>query len=169
MPVARLGGRRFLRTIRNQFSRSKLMATVRELLERKGTHVLTVGPTASVLHAALVMNEHRVGALVAVDDGRVAGMFTERDVLRRVVAGGRDPGATRVGEVMTAPVICCSLETTVDEARAVMRDRRVRHLPVADADGRLLGLISIGDLNAQLLAAHEQTVFLLTEYIHGRV
>jgi CBS-domain-containing membrane protein len=70
--------------------------------------------------------------------------------------------------VMSAPVVCCSPETTVDEARGVMRDRRIRHLPVADADGRLLGLISIGDLNAQLQAAQEQTVFLLTEYIHGR-
>jgi CBS domain-containing protein len=144
------------------------MSQVRQLLERKGSQVLTIGPAASVLQAALLMNEHRVGALVAVEDGRVAGMFTERDVLLRVVADRRDPEATPVGDVMTAPVVCCSPETTVDEARGVMRDRRIRHLPVADAEGRLLGLISIGDLNAQLQAAHEQTVFLLTEYIQGR-
>src|SRR5438067_477171 len=67
-----------------------------------------------------------------------------------------------------AGVVCCSPETTVDEARGAMRDRRIRHLPVADADGRLIGLISIGDLNAQLQAAQEQTLFLLHEYIHGR-
>jgi CBS domain-containing protein len=145
------------------------MAQVRELLERKGTQVLTIGPAASVLQAALLMNEHRVGALVAVEGGRVVGMFTERDVLMRVVAERRDPEATRVSEVMTASVVCCSPETTTDEARGVMRDRRIRHLPVADADGRLLGLISIGDLNAQLQAAQEQTVFFLTEYIQGRV
>ncbi|HLW66918.1 MAG TPA: CBS domain-containing protein [Gemmataceae bacterium] len=145
------------------------MAQVRELLERKGSHVLTIGPTASVLQAALLMNEHRVGALVAIDGGRVAGMFTERDVLQRVVAQRRDPEGTRVDEVMTTAVICCSPDTTVDEARGVMRDRRIRHLPVANADGQLLGLISIGDLNAQLQAAQEQTVFLLTEYIQGRV
>jgi CBS domain-containing protein len=145
------------------------MAQVRELLERKGSHVLTIGPAASVLQAALLMNEHRVGALVVVDGGRVAGMFTERDVLMRVVAERRDPEATRVSEVMTTSVVCCSPDTTVDEARGVMRDRRIRHLPVADGDGRLLGLISIGDLNAQLQAAQEQTVFLLTEYIQGRV
>lgn len=144
------------------------MGQVRELLERKGPQVLTVGPDATVLQAALLMNEHRVGALVAVEDGRVVGMFTERDVLLRVVAERRDPEATAVGEVMTAPVVCCSPETTVDEARGVMRDRRIRHLPVADGEGRLLGLISIGDLNAQLQAAQEQTVFLLTEYIQGR-
>lgn len=144
------------------------MSQVRELLERKGSQVLTIGPAASVLQAALLMNEHRVGALVAVEEGRVVGMFTERDVLLRVVADRRDPEATPVGEVMTTPVVCCSPETTVGEARGVMRDRRIRHLPVADADGRLLGLVSIGDLNAQLQAAQEQTVFLLTEYIQGR-
>ena len=145
------------------------MAQVRELLERKGSHVLTIDPAASVLRAAVLMNEYRVGSLVAVEDGRVVGMFTERDLLQRVVGERRDPAATRVGEVMTAAVVCCSPETTVDEARGVMRDRRIRHLPVADPDGRLLGLISIGDLNAQLQAAQEQTVFLLTEYIQGRV
>jgi CBS domain-containing protein len=151
------------------FGRYMVMAQIRELLERKGTHVLTIGPAASVLQAALLMNEHRVGALVAVEGGRVVGMFTERDVLMRVVGERRDPEATRVGDVMTAAVVCCSPDTTVDEARGVMRDRRIRHLPVADAEGRLLGLISIGDLNAQLQAAQEQTVFLLTEYIQGRV
>jgi CBS domain-containing protein len=144
------------------------MAQVRELLERKGGRVLTIGPAATVLQAATLMNEHRVGALVVVEDGRVVGMFSERDVLRRVVGERRNPEATQVGEVMTAAVVCCAPETDVDEARGVMRDRRIRHLPVADADGRLLGLISIGDLNALVQADHEQTVFLLTEYIQGR-
>jgi CBS domain-containing protein len=144
------------------------MSLVRELLERKGSHILTIGPASSVLQAALLMNEHRVGSLVVVADRRVVGMFTERDVLQRVVARRRDPEATRVGEVMTAAVVCCTPETTVEEARGVMRDRRIRHLPVADAGGRLLGMISIGDLNAQLQATQEQTVFLLTEYIQGR-
>jgi CBS domain-containing protein len=146
------------------------MAQVRDLLERKGSHVLTTGPEATVLRAAALMNQHRVGSLVVVagEGGRVVGMFTERDVLQRVVAARRDPASTRVGEVMTAEVVCCSPETTVDEARGVMRDRRVRHLPVADPDGRLYGLVSIGDLNAHSQAAHEQTVLLLTEYIQGR-
>src|SRR6478735_6754731 len=102
------------------------MALVQELLDRKGAHILTINPAVSVLQAALLMNEHRVGALVAVEDGRVVGMFSERDVLQRVVAERRDPESTRVGEVMTTPVICCSPDTTVDEARGVMRDRRIR-------------------------------------------
>ena len=71
--------------------------------------------------------------------------------------------------VMTAPVVCCSPDTAVDEVRGVMRDRRIRHLPVVGGDGALLGLVSIGDLNAQLQAAQEQTVVMLTEYIQGRV
>src|SRR5205814_89186 len=112
---------------------------------------------------------HRVGSLVVVEDGRVVGMFTERDVLRRVVGERRDPEASLVSEVMTSSIVCCTPDTSVDEARGVMRDRRIRHLPVIDADGRLLGLISIGDLNAHLQATQEQTVFLLSEYIQGRV
>lgn len=144
------------------------MARVREILEQKGGRLLTIAPEASVLEAAVLMNEHRVGSLVVVEGERVAGMLTERDVLQRVVAERRDPQDTRVGDVMTAEVIVCSPETTVDEARGAMRDRRIRHLPVADADGRLLGLVSIGDLNAQHQAAQEETVVLLTEYIRGR-
>jgi CBS domain-containing protein len=144
------------------------MGQLRELLERKGHHVLTISPKATVLQAVLAMNEHRVGALVATEAGRIVGMFTERDLLKRVVGERLDPETTLVAEVMTAEVICCSPETTVDEARGAMRDRRIRHLPLAGEDGRLLGLISIGDLNAQLQAAQEQTLFLLTEYIHGR-
>jgi CBS domain-containing protein len=145
------------------------MARIRELLDRKGSHVWTIGPGATVLEAAETMNRHRIGSLVVVEGGRVVGILTERDVLVRVVAGRKDPAATPVAEVMTAEVVCCSPETTTDEARGAMRDRRIRHLPVAGADGRLLGLISIGDLNAQLQAAQEQTLFLLTEYIQGRV
>src|SRR5581483_5050016 len=110
------------------------MARVRELLERKGPHVWTLGPKATVLQAALAMNEHRVGSLVVVDDGRVVGILTERDILVRVVAGRRDPASTAVADVMTAEVVCCSPDTTLDEARGAMRDRRIRHLPVADGE-----------------------------------
>jgi CBS domain-containing protein len=144
------------------------MPLVRDLLARKGPHVHTTGPAATVLDAALVMNQHKIGSLVVVDGGRIVGIFTERDVLHRVVAGRRDPADTRVADVMTAEVVCCSPETDLDEARGAMTNRRIRHLPVADADGRLLGLVSIGDLNAQLQAAQEQTLFLLDQYIHGR-
>jgi CBS domain-containing protein len=144
------------------------MGTVREILTRKGTQVWSVGKEATVLDAALLMNEHRVGALVVLEEGRVAGMFTERDVLRRIVAAQRDPATTRVAEVMTEEVVCGTLETSIDEARGAMKNRRIRHLPLVDGDRRLLGLISIGDLNAHEANDHEQTIHLLQEYLYGR-
>jgi len=145
------------------------MATVKELLAKKGTHVITVGGDATVLNAALIMNEHRIGAVVVTYDGRIQGMFTERDILRRIVGERRDPAVTTVSEVMTRHVFCCRLETPLEEARGTMKNRRIRHLPVVDDDGRLLGLVSIGDLNAHEATAQEQTIHLLQEYLYGRV
>ncbi len=145
------------------------MPTVREILARKGSQVFTIDPGANVLEAAQLMNEHKIGALVVIDDDRVVGMFTERDVLRRVVAEQRDPAKTAVGELMTTEVFCCTPETTIEEARGTMKNRRIRHLPMVDADRRLLGLISIGDLNAYEASSQEQTIYLLQEYLYGRV
>jgi CBS domain-containing protein len=145
------------------------MATVRELLEGKGTRAVhTIGPKATVLQGTLLMREHQIGALVVLDEGHVVGIFTERDVLWKVIAEQRDPTQTSVGDVMTVEVICCGPETTIDEARSAMKNRRIRHLPVA-ADGQLVGVISIGDLNAHQEASQEQTLFLMSEYIYGRV
>jgi CBS domain-containing protein len=145
------------------------MPTVKEILARKGSHVLTIGPGATVLEAALVMNEHKIGSLVVVREGQIVGMFTERDVLQRVVGEQREPGRTLVGEVMTTEVACCTLETKIDEARGAMKNRRIRHLPLLDDNGRLQGLISIGDLNAYEASNQEQTIYLLQEYMYGRV
>jgi CBS domain-containing protein len=145
------------------------MATVREILARKGSHVNTISPAATVLEAARLMNEHRIGSLVVLDGGEVVGMFTERDVMRRVVGELRDPAQTPVGEVMTTEIVCCTLETTIAEARGAMKNRRVRHIPLVDDERRLQGLISIGDLNAYETSDHEQTIYLLQEYIGGRV
>jgi len=145
------------------------MSIVREILAKKGSQVLSIGRRATVLDAALLMNEHKIGALVVIDDGRVAGMFTERDVLRRVVGERRDPATTIVDDVMTVEVVCCTQETPIDEARGAMMNRRIRHLPVVDGDRRLHGMISIGDLNAWHLNTQEQTIHLLNEYLYGRV
>jgi CBS domain-containing protein len=145
------------------------MATVRDILSRKDSHVFTVGRQATVLDAALLMNEHRIGALVVLESGRVAGMFTERDVLQRVVAGQRDPKQTLVEEVMTSEIVCCTTATTIAEARGAMKNRRIRHLPVVDGEQQLLGMVSIGDLNAFEASDAEQTIYLLQEYLYGRV
>jgi len=145
------------------------MSTVLEILATKGDKVVSVGPDASVLNAAIVMNEHRIGAVAVMDQGRIVGMFTERDVLQRIVAQQREPATTRVGDVMSTEVVCCTPETTVQEARNAMKNRRIRRLPVVAKDGKILGLISIGDLNAVEAVDHERTIHLLNEYLYGRV
>jgi CBS domain-containing protein len=144
------------------------MCSVKDVLAVKGSQVLSIGTNATVLLAANLMNEHRVGSVVILDQGRVAGIFTERDVLRRVVGEQRDPAKTSIVDVMTHEVLCCKPETTIEEIRGAMKNRRIRHLPVVDDNERLLGLISIGDINAQLAAIQEQTIHLLQEYVAGR-
>lgn len=144
------------------------MPSVRDILAGKGPQVLSIGPQATVLDAALLMNKHKIGSLVVIEGGRVCGMFTERDILRRVVGERRDPSGTSVGEVMTVEVVCCQPHTTIDEARGVMKNRRIRHLPVLDGD-TLVGLVSMGDLNAHDSNTKEMTIHVLEEYIHGRV
>jgi CBS domain-containing protein len=144
------------------------MAQVREILQKKGSHVWSIGRSASALEAALLMNEHKIGGLVVLDQGRVAGMFTERDVLR-LVAQRRDPAATPVGEVMTSEVVCCTAATPLEEAKSAMKTRRIRHLPVLGDDGSLQGVVSIGDLNAYETDDHQRTIFLMNEYLYGRV
>lgn len=144
------------------------MEKVIHILAEKGSSVFTVDPDRSVLEAARLMNRHQVGALVVSNGERVAGMFTERDVLQRVVAERRDPATTLVREVMTEDIVTASPDTSVDEARTIMRNRRVRHLPVVDPAQNLLGLISIGDLNAWRLNGHEKQIHYLEDYLYGR-
>jgi CBS domain-containing protein len=143
------------------------MATVSDILRVKGPEVRSIGPEASVYAAAVRMNEGKIGSLVVLQEGRLCGIITERDILQRIVAECRDPGTTSVGEVMTTEVVCCRPHTGLDEARGVMKNRRIRHLPVLEEDGRLLGLISIGDLNAHDAHTQEYTIHLLQEYIYG--
>jgi CBS domain-containing protein len=144
------------------------MSTVRDLLATKGNHVLSVGPKATVLDAAVLMNDHKIGSLVVLDQSHVIGIITERDILQRVVAQHRDPAATTVEQIMTDELVCCAPHTTVDEARFAMKTRRIRHLPVIDVDGSLHGMISIGDLNAHQAVDQEQTIHYLQEYLYGR-
>ena len=142
------------------------MATVQVVLDRKGGQVVTVDVAESVLDAATIMNERAIGGLVVMQDGRVAGMFTERDILRRVVAAKRDPSRTAVGEVMTTPVAFCRRDTPLNDCRAVMTERRIRHLPVVDERG-VCGIVTIGDLMAHEVTDHEATIQYLHEYIFG--
>ncbi len=144
------------------------MTLVRDILQQKGSQVWSIGTAATAFQAAQLMTEHNIGGLVVLDQGRVAGIFTERDLLH-LVARGCDPARTTVGETMTTEVACCSPLTPLGEAKAAMKNRRVRHLPVIGDGDSLLGVISIGDLNAHETADREQTIFLLNEYLYGRV
>jgi IMP dehydrogenase len=144
-----------------------MTATVRDILAIKGSEVQAIHPEATVYEAAVRMNERQIGSLAVLHEGRLGGIVTERDILLRVVAERRDPATTRVADVMTSELACCRPHTTLDEARGVMKNRRIRHLPVLDDDGRLLGLVSIGDLNAHQASTQERTIHLLHEYIYG--
>jgi len=145
------------------------MPTVLDILATKGDHVHTIAASATVLEATQLMNDQKIGALVVMDGRKVAGMFTERDVLRRVIAEERSPRQVRVGDVMTREIVCCGPDTDLDDASAIMRDRRIRHLPICDDDGQLHGLISIGDLNAFHASHQEAHISFLSEYVYGRV
>ena len=143
------------------------MATVHDVLKQKGSQVLSIGPKASVLDAAMLMNEHRIGGLVVLRSAKVEGIITERDLLRQVVAKRVDPADIMVKDVMTKEVYCCKRVTTIEEARVLFKNKRIRHLPVVDDQGRLDGMISIGDINGWKLEGQEQTIHYLREYLYG--
>ncbi|MCX7012692.1 MAG: CBS domain-containing protein [Candidatus Sumerlaeota bacterium] len=142
------------------------MARVQEILEKKGCQVATIGPEVTVLEAARQMNARRIGALVVVEGESIVGMFTERDILTRVVVGQLDPATTRVGRVMTTPVACCRPDTRLEECMSVMTIKRIRHLPVIEGT-QLAGIVTSGDLLAREVAEHRETIEHLHQYIYG--
>jgi CBS domain-containing protein len=146
---------------------------VSEILAKKGPFVASIGADQTVLEAAREMNARRIGSLVVTDGDNVVGIFTERDVMTRVVALQLDPAGTKVSQVMTCPVACCRPDTTLDECRAVMTSKRIRHLPVVD-NGKLVGIVTSGDIMARHVAQQtekisdlEKSVEYLHEYIYG--
>lgn len=143
------------------------MSTVEEILKSKTGKVFTITPGGSVLDAARAMNDHHVGSLVVVDDcmtDKIVGIITERDIMTRVVAARKDPDRTTVAEAMTDRVLTCIGATRADELRHVMQAKRIRHLPVVDQLGRLVGMVSIGDLNKQEVKILAETVLYLEQY-----
>lgn len=141
------------------------MATVREILARKGTEVVTAAPDTPVLEAAQLMNARGIGAVPVMAEDRLVGIFTERDLMRRVVAEGRDPRTTLIREVMTPEPLTATPETTVDDCGALMTARRIRHLPVLSPGG-LSGIVTIGDLLAFQIAEQANTIAQLNSYVY---
>lgn len=143
------------------------MARVRDVVSSKGTQVSTIDMNASVLDAAALMNSHRIGALVVMDGGKIAGILSERDLMIRVMVPRKDPAATKVKDVMTTQVRVCSMETPIEECSAAMTHHKIRHVPIVDEKGTLVGIISTGDIMAQQFAAQEETIKFLHDYMHG--
>lgn len=144
------------------------MPMVSDLLAAKQHRIHAIDAACTVLETTHVMNNCGIGAVVVTSQNRMVGIFTERDVLRRVVASQRSPADTLVAEVMTVEVLCCEPTISVEEAREIMMHRRIRHLPVVDDNGAAIGMISIGDLNAHQVHEQEQQIGNLHEYIYGR-
>ena len=137
-----------------------------DVLRHKGSHVSRVAPECTVQEAVRQMNRERVGALLVMCGDTIVGIFSERDLLRRVIAEDRSPAATQVGDVMTTEVVVVKPTRTVGEAMQVVTEKRVRHLPVVE-DGRLLGIISSGDLTRWTVAEKEGLIHSLMDYIQG--
>jgi CBS domain-containing protein len=143
------------------------MHIVAEILSDKGSAVIRIDGGATVFEAVKAMVEANVGALLVTDGEEISGIFTERDYLRRIAVEGRTSRDTLVRDVMSAPVICVTPETGVDESMALMSDRRIRHAPVVE-DGALVGMVSIGDLVKFTSKRQTFQIQYLTDYIEAR-
>jgi signal-transduction protein with cAMP-binding, CBS, and nucleotidyltransferase domain len=143
------------------------MNRVEEILANKGGEVLSIDAEATVYDAARKMIEANVGAMLVSTDGRISGIVTERDYLRRVTLEGRADKETPVREIMSSPLIVVSPETTVEECMSLMTERRIRHLPVAN-HGEIVGVVSIGDVVKFTSKQQSVQIQYLTEYITAR-
>jgi CBS domain-containing protein len=144
------------------------MAIVQDMLHGRARLLVTANPWHSVFEATRRMNEEHVGSVLVMEGIRLVGIFTERDVLRRVVSGGLPPDRTQVGDVMTTDLVCCSPETCVDDVAELMRSRRIRHVPIVDAEGFVVGLVSIGDMNAWRYSRCEVALHQVEDYVWRR-
>jgi signal-transduction protein with cAMP-binding, CBS, and nucleotidyltransferase domain len=143
------------------------MERVSDILKGKQGELLTIASDASVFDMVKEMVDGNVGALLVKIDGRIEGIVTERDYLRRVTLEGRTDKDTPVSEIMTSPLIVVTPETPVDECMAIMTDRRIRHMPVVE-EGEVTGMVSIGDLVKFQSQQQDFKIQYLTDYITAR-
>jgi CBS domain-containing protein len=142
------------------------MTLVRQLLDRKERAIFSVEPQAPVLEAIRAMAAHHVGALLVMQGDTLAGIVSERDYARKVILLGRSSADTPVRDIMSTPVITVSPDTSVQTCMQLMTERRVRHLPVTEG-GRVIGMVSIGDLVKSVIAEQQQQIEQLESYIHS--
>ena len=142
------------------------MRTVKDILKTKGNNVVTIDKNQFVYDAIVLMDTHHIGSLVVTDEGELAGVITERDYACKVIVKGKQSKTTPISEIMTGNLVVAKLETTINECMALMTSKRIRHLPVLD-NGKLAGLISIGDVVKEVIDEQNFVIEQLESYIHS--
>jgi len=147
--------------------RMTTMTTVRDVLDRKGRQIYSVNPGDSVYRALEIMSDHRIGALMVVEDGKLVGVVSERDYARKIALKGKSSRDTHVADIMTRNVYCIRPGARIEDCMALMTEKSVRHLPVMEEDG-LDGVISIGDVVKATITHQEFIIDQLEHFISGR-
>jgi len=142
------------------------MTTARQVLDEKGRNVCSVGPDETVYDAIRKMAEENIGSLLVVENDKPIGIFTERQYARNVVLKGRASPTTRIREVMETKLLYTRPDQSVEECMAVMTDKRIHHLPVID-QGKLIGIVSIGDLVKTIISNQKFLIDQLVHFIHA--
>jgi len=143
------------------------MATVRDMIRKKGSEVYAIPSTASVLEAMKLMELHNMGAVLAVDGGEMKGILSERDCARKLELEGRSARDTKVGEIMTSKVFTIEANEDLEACMSLMLEHNFRHLPVYD-NGKLAGIISVRDVLREVVEAQRSMIAQLEQYIGGR-
>jgi CBS domain-containing protein len=145
----------------------EIHGTVRDILQSKGENVWTTSPGSTVYEAIGLMGEKNIGALVAVENGEVIGVLSERDYSRKVVLQGRTSRDTLVGEILSRPAVTVRRKDSIEKCMQLMTSHRIRHLPVVTEDNRPIGLVSMGDMVNWVIQSQRHTIQQLQGYISG--
>ena len=143
------------------------MNSVKMLLKTKPTEFCFISPQAKIIEALRMMADRNVGALMVMEEGRLVGIFSERDYARKVALMGRTSVDTPVADIMVTPVLTVNLQQNREDCMALMTTKRVRHLPVLDDEGHVVGILSIGDLVKDALLEQETTIQHLESYVNS--
>ena len=142
------------------------MTTIAQLLNTKGDQIWSVEPKATIFEALEIMSEKEIGALLVMEDGKLTGIFSERDYARKVILKGKSSKETPVGELMTKKVFYIDPQKTINDCMAMMTAKRIRHVPVIK-DNQVMGIVTIGDVVNQIISEQEVTINHLENYITG--
>ena len=142
------------------------MTTIAQLLNVKGNQVWSVEPKVTIFEALEIMSEKEIGALLVMEDGKLTGIFSERDYARKVILKGKSSKETQVGELMTKKVFYMDPQKTINDCMAMMTAKRIRHVPVIE-DNQVVGIVTIGDVVNQIISEQEVTINHLENYITG--